>query len=163
MLAKTVETENFFGLFKRHAGVDADYVVVSFGDSAALANELLGLVVEGTKRATASLARNYGDGLEPLPKVGDYVLVLAGDRAPRLIYQTTDIVVKPLIEVDDQFAFDEGEGDRTRTTWLANHRDFFTREAERGGFAMNDDILTVFERFKSCGRSPLPTGPSARR
>jgi hypothetical protein len=32
------------------------YVVASFGDSAALADELLGLVLAGPKRATASLA-----------------------------------------------------------------------------------------------------------
>jgi uncharacterized protein YhfF len=148
VLSKTVETEYFFKPFKRHVGIDADYVVGSFGDSPALADELLALVVAGTKRATASLRRNYGDGREPLPSVEDYVVVLAGNGVPSLICQTTDIEVKPLSAVDDQFAWDEGEGDRTRAGWLANHRHYFAREAERDGFAMHDDILVVFERFR---------------
>ena len=54
----------------------------------------------------------------------------------------------PLASVDDQFAWDEGEGDRSRTWWLAAHRRYFARQAARQGFAMSDDIATVFERFE---------------
>jgi hypothetical protein len=43
----------------------------SFGDSAEMASELADLVVAGIKRATASLARDYGDGREPMPKPRD--------------------------------------------------------------------------------------------
>jgi hypothetical protein len=46
------------------------------------------------------------------------------------------------------FSYDEGEGKGTRNCWLAVHRDFFTRQAAREGFAMHDQMSTVFERFK---------------
>jgi len=37
---------------------DTPYIVASFGDSAAMADELLALVLAGRKRATASLVRD---------------------------------------------------------------------------------------------------------
>ena len=56
--------------------------------------------------------------------------------------------MKPLIEVDDAFAWDEGEGERTRDSWLSDHREYFSDQASREGFEMFDEIETVFERFK---------------
>jgi uncharacterized protein YhfF len=52
--------------------------------------------------------------------------------------------------VDDSFAYDEGEGDRTRDSWLHDHREFFERQVAERGIATPDglDALTcVFERF----------------
>ena len=145
---KTDETDSFFRAFKADAKIDVDrYDVVAFGDSEKMADELLELVLIGIKRATASLARDYGEGRDPLPKVGDHVVVVDGRNKPRCVYRTTDIEVKPLSAVDEAFAFDEGEGDRTRDWWLDAHRREFAREAERKGFSMRDDIETVFERF----------------
>jgi uncharacterized protein YhfF len=147
-MLKTAETDAFWRAFAEHSGSTADYVPSAFGDTPEMADELLALVLEGRKRATASLARDFGDGRDPLPKVGDYVVVVDGRGAPRCIWRTTDIEVKPLIAVDDQFASDEGEGDRSRAWWLDAHRWFFSRQAEREGFPMHDDIETVFERFE---------------
>jgi uncharacterized protein YhfF len=149
---KTDATDSFFRAFKADTGVDIDdFAVVAFGDSQAMADQLLELVLIGIKRATASLARDYagggGEGREPLPAVGDHVVVVDGRNKPRCVWRTTDIEVKPLSAVDVAFAFDEGEGDRTRDWWLDAHRASFTRQAEREGFEMHDDIETVFERF----------------
>jgi uncharacterized protein YhfF len=149
---KTDETEAFFRAFKNDAKVDAaGYDVVAFGDSAAMADELLALVLTSIKRATASLARDYagfgGEGREPLPKVGDIVVVVDGRNKPRCVWRTTEIEVKPLVAVDDAFAFDEGEGNQTRDGWLADHRGYFSRQAAREGFDFDDQIATVFERF----------------
>jgi len=113
-----------------------------------MADELLALVLAGTKRATASLLRDFGAGGLPLPKAGDHVMVLDGRDVPCCIYRSTDVGIGPLISVDQSFAYDEGEGDRTRKWWLDAHRRFFSRQAEREGFAMHDDIETVFERFE---------------
>jgi uncharacterized protein YhfF len=144
---RTAEIEAFWRGFADHSGAADRYAVVAFGDGPAMASELADLVVAGTKRATASLRRDYADGGEPLPRVGDLVLVVDGDGAPRCIWRTTGVDIKPLIAVDDRFAWDEGEGDRTRAWWLDAHRGYFGRQAAREGFALNDEIETVFERF----------------
>ena len=83
-----------------------------------------------------------------MPRVGDFVLVVDSKGSPKCIWRTTEITVKPLIAVDDAFAWDEGEGDRTRDSWLSDHREYFSDQAEREGFEMSDTIETVFERFE---------------
>jgi uncharacterized protein YhfF len=145
---ETDETEAFFRAFKADARVEAArYAVAAFGDNPASADELLKLALDGVKRATASLARDYGEGKEPLPAVGDYVVLVDGRNKPRAVWRTIGIEVKPLDAVTAEFAEIEGEGDRTRDWWLRAHRTDFARQAEREGFAMHDGIETVFERF----------------
>src|SRR4051812_45021285 len=108
MPAKTPRTETFWQGFLRHAGLGpTDYQVVAFGDSPDMATELALLVVRGTKRATASLVRDYADERLPLPAVGDFVVVVDGDGTPRCVWRTTEIEIKPLHAVDARFAWDE--------------------------------------------------------
>jgi len=149
MLPRSPDTDAFWQAFRQYAGLDHDhYVVGSFGDSAEMATELADLVAAGIKRATASLALDYGEGCEAMPRPGDFVMMLDGKRRPRFIWRTTEVTIKPLSQVDDAFAWDEGEGDRTRYWWLAAHRRYFGRQANREGFEFDDDPLTVFERFE---------------
>jgi len=148
MSEKTPQVQAYWSDYKAAAGIDHDrYDVVPFGDSPAMADELADLVINGPKRATAGLARDFGPGGEPMPAVGEHVVVIDGQGSPRCIWRTTDVAVKPLIEVDNAFAWDEGEGDRSRDYWLRAHRGFFSRQAAREGFEFHDRIETVFERF----------------
>ena len=72
-------------------------------------------------------------------------MILDGEGHSRFIWRTTD---KPLSQVDEAFAWDEGEGDRTREWWLHAHRRYFARQAMRERLDIDDEILTVFERFE---------------
>jgi len=67
---------------------------------------------------------------------------------PRTILRTTDLRLGPLASVDDAFAGDEGEDDRTRASWLAGHLAYFTRTQNARGEAWDDDLEVVFERFR---------------
>jgi uncharacterized protein YhfF len=148
-MRRTEATELFWVDYRNATGWHGtNYDVIKFGDNPEMADELLALVLAGTKRATASLHRDYADGGLPLPKVGDHVIVLDGSDVPSCIYRSTDIRLGPLISVDASFAYDEGEGDRSREWWLDAHRQFFARQAEQEGFTMHDGIETVFERFE---------------
>ena len=121
-----------------------------FGDSAEMADELADLVLAGTKRATvgtvAEFAANAATG-GAQPQVGDHSVVLRGDGTPVAVIRTTDARVGTLSSVDEQFAWDEGEGERTREWWLAAHRGYFRRTFAASGRAYDDDLEVVFERF----------------
>jgi uncharacterized protein YhfF len=121
--------------------------VEHFGDSAELADELLALVVDGPKRATAGSVAAFEREGAPLPSVGDHWVVVDGAGRPRAVLCTTDVRVGPLSSVDDAFAWDEGEGDRTRASWLADHEAYFRRELASFGLEFDPDMATVFERF----------------
>lgn len=118
-----------------------------FGDTVELADELIELVVHGTKRATAGAVADYEAEAEPLPAVGDHAVVTDGVMRPRVVLEVTDVRIGPLSSVDEQFAWDEGEGDRTRDWWLGARTWYFTRLFARLELEFHPDIPVVFERF----------------
>lgn len=118
-----------------------------FGDTVELADELIELVVHGPKRATASAVAEYEADGEALPRVGDRSIVTDGARRPRAVLEVVDVRVGPLSSVDEAFAYDEGEGDRTRKWWLDAHTWFFSRSYVHLGLDFHPDISVVFERF----------------
>ncbi len=141
--------DKFWRGYREAAGLrHDDYDVVAFGDDPEMATELAELTVAGIKRATAGLVRQFGPDGEPSPAVGGYVILLDGAKRPRAIWRTTEVRTGPLNSVDERFAWDEGEGERTREWWLSAHRLFFGGRAAARGFQMHDEIETIFERFE---------------
>jgi uncharacterized protein YhfF len=126
---------------------EEDPPVEQFGDHAALADELLELVLSGTKRATAGLVVDFAAQNEALPRIGGHWVVCDGGGVPRCVLRSVELRVGRLDSVDDGFAWDEGEGDRTRSGWLAAHLAYFTRTQEARGEGWSDDLEVVFERF----------------
>ena len=130
------------------APADSLTAVESFGDSPAMADELLALVLEGTKRATAGLVADFVADGTPLPRPGDHWLVLDGRGRPGAVLRTVEARTGLLHSVDDAFAWDEGEGDRTRDDWLRGHLGYFRRQGERTGVPFDEHAeQVVFERF----------------
>ncbi len=118
-----------------------------FGDSVELADELIDLVLHGPKRATAGSVAEYEHEGDPIPEVGDLEIVLDGAMRPRAVLELTDVRLGPLSSVDDRFAWDEGEGDRSRAFWLEAHTDFFSRFLPTIGVAFTPEMATIFQRF----------------
>jgi uncharacterized protein YhfF len=102
-----------------------------------LRRQLVEAVLRGDKTATAGL-----DGDEPLPHAGDRFLLLGYDDEPLAVVETTEVRVLRVIEVDLDFARDEGEGFETVADWREAHERFWT-DREIG-----DDTLVVAERFR---------------
>ena len=130
-----------------------------FGDGPDLADELLALILIDQKKATCSLARWYGGQGLNLPKAGDLSLILDGRGRPRCVIRTTQVEVRPFNTADAQFAWDEGEGDRSLDWWRKAHLDYFRREAAREGFVFDESMDAVFEHFERVWTpSPDPSG-----
>ncbi|AXT85980.1 ASCH domain-containing protein [Aeromicrobium sp. A1-2] len=119
----------------------------SFGGSPEQADELLGLVLDGTKTATASALWDYEHDDEPIPRVGDLSIVLDGADHPRGLLETTHVDVVPFDQVDAEHADLEGEGDRTLDYWRECHEQFFrTHASHTRGFSPTMPV--VLERFR---------------
>lgn len=122
------------------------YEVFQFGDSPALADELLALVLHGPKRATAGFLAEFEDEGRRPPRAGDLSIACDGRGAPRCVIRSTQVAVAPLGTVDAAFAWEEGEGDRSLAYWREAHEAFFRRQV--GDDAFSWDLPTVFERFQ---------------
>jgi uncharacterized protein YhfF len=121
--------------------------VFSFGDSKKLADELVALVRQGIKTATCSALMGYEKDQVSLPKKGDLSIVLDGNGNPVLVIETVSVVVVPFKEVSEQFAFEEGEGDRSLAYWRRAHENYFRRNHFENR-AFDETMPLVCERFK---------------
>lgn len=138
--------EEFWERFVAATGIDGPYEAWAFGDESLgdLATELALLVRDGPKRATAGLASEYEAENESPPRIGDLSVVLDGQSEPICVIRTTQVETRRFGDVDEAFAWDEGEGDRTLAWWRRAHVWFF----EQFGIRVDEDTLMVLERFE---------------
>lgn len=116
----------------------------SFGATPEQADELLALVLDGIKTATASSFDDYAAEGEDPPVPGTLSIVLDGAGHPRALVVTTDVRTVPFHQVEADHAWEEGEGDRSLEHWRAVHERFFTEHAS--GFRA--DMPVLLERFR---------------
>ena len=124
-----------------------EYTVEHFGDSKRLADELLGLVLSGTKRATAELIADFLARGDQLPRIGSHWIACDGGGTPRIIIRSTELRIGPFSSVDATFAADEGEDDGSLESWQHEHRRYWTRVSAARGREWSEDDEIVFERF----------------
>jgi len=110
----------------------------AFGDGPELADELLGLVIRGIKTATCSTEDEPNTSTP-----GERWIVRDGHGEPRCVIETTEVSYRRFDEVDANFAFEEGEGDRSLDHWRKAHRAYFTRQGK-----FSEDMMLMCERFR---------------
>lgn len=119
----------------------------AFGATPEHAEELLALVLDGTKTATAGALWDYEHENEQLPRVGDLAIILDGAEHPRALIENIQVDVVAFEDVSAEHAFLEGEGDRSLEHWRTVHEQFFTEFAVHDrGFSPSMPI--VLERFR---------------
>jgi uncharacterized protein YhfF len=118
------------------------FSATAFGHTRSVADALAELIAAGDKRAHASLQS------EPLPSPGEHVVVLDGQGQPRAIVRTTHVERRYLNEIDDEFAFECGEGDRSLRYWLVAYRQEFAERAEASGLQMSERAVLILEHFE---------------
>lgn len=106
------------------------------------------LVMKGIKIATGSILWSLEHDGKPIPKVGDYNIVTDGYDHPLCIVLTTQVRILPLNEVDAQFAFDGGEGDRTLAGWRDIYWRYLQSECIRIGREPTWQAPIICERFR---------------
>jgi uncharacterized protein YhfF len=130
------------------AAPPAPDLVASFGDTLALCDDLTALVAAGTKTATAGLLWEYEAEGAPLPWPGCLSVFTTAAGEPRLVVETTEVRVVPFADVDADFAYDEGEDDRTLASWRAGHWRYFGRRCAAIGREPSESMPVVCERFR---------------
>jgi uncharacterized protein YhfF len=128
--------------------VDEIYVVEQFGDSPQLANQLAQLVLAGIKTATCSALWEWEAEGNDLPKVGLKTIVLDGENCPLCIIETIEVTICAFCEVDAQFAYDEGEDERSLESWQREHWKYFLRVLPQIDRQPTPEMPLVCERFR---------------
>ncbi len=137
---------SFWADFVAATGIDGPYEAWVFGgeDTPEMATKLVQLVVAGPKRATAGVLADYEAGGNATPEAGELSVILDGEARPVCVIRNTQLEVRRFADVDEAFAWDEGEGDRSLASWRQEHLDFFAEH----GWPIDDDTRMVLIRFE---------------
>jgi len=148
---KTEAVEEFWQDCRSKLGiVEEDYFAGTFSDTDMVLyhDELLNLVAEGKKRATAHLDLDFDQSSIARRKPGDYWVVLDSINMPKYLVQITDVATTPFNEVLLSFAEREGEGDYSLEYWQKVHREYFQAQCEVWGKDWSESLNTVCEGFE---------------
>jgi uncharacterized protein YhfF len=148
-LGNRAAIEAFWLEYQRACGVQVEgFSATAWGRTRAVADELAQLVAAGDKRAHATLEREFDSEGDELPRPGDHLVVLDGAGQPRAIVRSTHVERRYLNEVDDEVAFECGEGDRSLAWWMAAYRQDFAERAEEQGYQLSDRAVLIVEYFE---------------
>lgn len=120
----------------------------SFGDNEKDANTLAHLVMRGVKKATSHSLLGLQYRNEPLPKIGDFLVVTNWAEEAQCIVRTTGVQLIPYFNITEAHATLEGEGDKSLAYWEKVHWDYYTRELEPFGRLPRESMIIVFEEFE---------------
>lgn len=155
--SKSQEIIDFWENQRHERGTeDADFHAYTFAEPrfATYHDELLVLVSEGLKRATAHLSIDFDQNDLPRRKVGDYWVVLSTQLKPRYLIRITDIDIRPFNLVEQSFAEREGEGDKSLAYWRKVHQEYFELQCKEWGIRFDENMPTVCEGFELISSSP---------
>ena len=136
--------QEMWGCYSQKEDITGHYEAWQFGGAP---DKLAQLVLEGIKVATASAYPLYEQEGEMLPQEGSYSVILNARDEAVCIIRTTKVYCRPFLDVSDEHARKEGEGDQSLDYWREVHRDFFTREMEAAGLAFDENMPVVCEEF----------------
>ncbi len=123
------------------------HVAADFAGDRKVSDGLIHLYLDGRKTAGSSLTADFASARQPLPKPGNYWIILDGRRRPRLIVRTDKIVFFVFKNIPGHVAHAEGEGDLSVAHWKHVHRKMYSPFLARWGIERLDDARVVTEFF----------------
>ncbi|MEN9648011.1 MAG: hypothetical protein RLZ17_47 [Actinomycetota bacterium] len=117
---------------------------IEFGTPGESRARLVDFIVNGNKRATAGLLDDYAKESEPIEVVGECLAMLDNSDKHVATLRVTRVEVSRFINVPDEFALTEAEGDLNAVDFRASHSDYWSRIGE----AITDDTQIVQVYFE---------------
>ncbi len=111
-------------------------------------DELGKLVFDGIKRAGTSLVLAYENEMAEYPKVGAYSIVLNSKDEALCIVKIIKTSIKKFSDVDENYAFLEGEGDKSLSYWQRVHREFFGDYLKKLNKEFSDDMEVFMDEYE---------------
>ena len=166
-MQKTSEIRRFINRFLKssdRSDVHPDDIVVdAFGDSPALRDQLIELVLAGTKTATCTDLWSWEKEQDTPIAPGMLTLALDGSGRPRCIIETVKVEQTTYEEVTAEFARAEGErepldlpDDLVLENWRTYHWAYYSRVLPAIGREPALDMPVLCEHFKVVYSEEMP-------
>ena len=112
------------------------------------ADDLLQLYLLNKKNAGSGLVKYFERENIPMPKEGDFWIVLNSKNEPKLINKNINNKIFKFKDVTREIVIAEGEGDLSIEEWKKEHRVFFTYFVEKYQIVDLEEELIVTEFFE---------------
>ena len=103
---------------------------IEFGTPDESRTRLIDFIINGNKRATAGLLDDYAKESEPVESVGECLAMLDNSDQHVATLRVTRVEISRFIDVPDEFALAEAEGDLNSADFRASHSDYWSRIGE---------------------------------
>ena len=124
------------------------YTVWDFADTPEAATSVGHLVRHGIKIMTSSFMWGIAHIGESLPQVGELAVVVDGAGEPLCVIEVTAVEIKPFNAIDEQFAFDYGEGERALADWRRDNWGYLARWCVEIGRTPSETMPLGCQRFR---------------
>lgn len=138
---------DYLGKHLEYACVDSPKVV-HFSNNEQDADACAELVQKGIKRATSMSLLGLQHRKEPLPKIGDFLVVTDWEGQAQCLVRTSKVTLKPFFAIDAAYALREGIGDKSLADWKKVHWDFFAKDLESFGRLPRESMIVVCQEFE---------------
>ena len=123
-------------------------VSAAFAGNRKITDGLIALYLAGKKTAGSGLVGDYLTAGDPLPRVGDYWIVLDSRSRPRLLLKTVRVEINLFKKIPKRIAVAEGEGDLSVASWKRVHGRFYAPFLKKWGIENIDDAEVITEHFE---------------
>ncbi len=124
------------------------FVEASYAGHRNITDTLLNLYLAGKKSAGSSVLEDFLTVGDPVPRVGNFWILLDSHDEPRLILRTERIETHKFKDVPLSVALAEGEGDLSLEYWREGHARFYTPFLKAWGIRHIDEATIVTEFYK---------------
>lgn len=124
------------------------FEATSWGNSGELADRIADLIASGIKTSTSSLLWAQEKYQWTIEKAGDKSIVLNSEKMPVCIIETLQVFIQAFNEVDSEFVYNYGEGDRTMNFWENNMWEYYQQECEELGKKAEKNMPMICQMFK---------------
>ncbi|MCP2329398.1 uncharacterized protein YhfF [Hamadaea flava] len=123
------------------------FVEAAFAGPRESTDELLDLYLRGRKTAGSSIKEDFVTAGDPLPRVGNFWILLNSRDEPGCLLRTEKIAVHKFYDVPPEVAVAEGEGDLSLDYWRRVHQAIYEPHLAEWGLASIADATVVTEYY----------------
>jgi uncharacterized protein YhfF len=124
------------------------YKVRTFGNSAAISDVIVPLILSREKTGTFALESEFEHSPNEAPKVGDVYVVTHFGGDPALLYRVTEVERVPFSQISHAHVQVEGPNARTVPVWRKIHWDYWGATLRAQGREPSEQMPVLFQRFE---------------
>ncbi len=124
------------------------FVEASYAGNQNITDKLILLYLAGKKTAGSSLVEDLQHAGNPLPKTGNYWIILDSSGEPKCLAKTLKTAVYKFKDVPEEIAIAEGEGDLSLAYWRNVHSQLYAPHLQEWGIKSIENATVITEFFE---------------